>query len=92
MIESKSSAHKNNAAITYQLSQLRIAKYLVVVVDRGITSEVNYFNSLKEAKRAFGKIAHDYRYKPSEINGSDKYDVSIWKWTEERYQRIHYYD
>lgn len=45
----------------------------------GITSEVNYFKSLKEAKRAFGEIAHDYGYEPEEINGSDKYDVSIWE-------------
>lgn len=69
-----------------------LTKYLVVVVDRGMTSEVNYFDSLKEAKRAFGEIAHDYGYKPEEINRSDYYDVSIWKWTEERYQRINYYD
>lgn len=75
-----------------QLSQPAIAKYLIVVVDRGITSEINYFNSLKEAKRAFGEVASDHGYRPSEINGSDKYDVSIWKWSEERYQRIHYYD
>jgi hypothetical protein len=64
------------------------AKFLVVVVNRGMTSEVNYFNSLKEANRAFGEIAHDYDYKPSEINSSDKYDVSIWEWTEDRNKKI----
>ena len=48
-----------------------IAKYLVVLVDRGIAREVNYFDSLKEAKRAFGEIARDYGYEPEEINGSD---------------------
>ena len=74
--------------ITYQLSQPPIAKYLVVVVDRGMTSEVNYFDSLKEAKRAFEEIARDYGYEPEEINGSDKYDVSIWKWTEDRYEKV----
>lgn len=78
--------------VTYRLPQPYIAKYIVIVVNRGMASEVNYFNSLKEAKRAFGEIARDHRYKPSEINGSDKYDVSIWGWTEERYKRIHYYD
>lgn len=54
---------------TYRLSQ-PLAKYLIVAVERGITSEVNYFDSLKEAKRTFGEIAHDYGYKPSEINAS----------------------
>jgi len=56
-----------------------------------MTSEVNHFTSLKEAKRAFGEIAHDYGYRPSEITASDKYDVSIWKWTEDRYEKIYYY-
>mgnify|MGYP001559873815 CR=1 FL=1 len=82
------SAFKNTNVITYQLLQPCITKYLVVVVDRGMTSEVNYFNSLKEAKRAFEEIAHDYGYEPEEINVSDKYDVSIWKWTEERYEKV----
>ena len=85
------SAFKNTDVITYQLPQPCIAKYLVVVVDRGMASEVNYFNSRKEAKRVFEEIAHDYGYEPEEINGSDKYDVSIWKWTEERYERIDFY-
>ena len=82
---------KTTAVATYQLPQPCIAKYLVVVVDRGMANEVNYFNSLKEAKRAFDEIARDYGYEPEEINGSDKYDVSIWKWTEERYKRIDFY-
>lgn len=64
------------------------SKYLIVVVDRGMTSEVNYFHSLQEAKRAFGEIAHDYGYKPSEINASDKNDVSIWKLTEDRFEKV----
>ena len=65
-----------------------IAKYLVVVVDRGMASEVNYFDSREEAERAFGEIARDYGYEPEEINGSDYYDVSIWEWTEDRYERV----
>lgn len=44
---------KNADVTTYQLSQSCDAKYLVVVIDRGITSEVNYFISQKEAKRLF---------------------------------------
>lgn len=83
---------QNPEFITYEMPKSCIAKYLVVVVDRDMTSEVNYFTSLKEAKRAFGEIAHDYGYEPEEINGSDYYDVSIWERTEERYQKIHYYD
>jgi len=82
---------KKTSVTTYKLPQPYIAKYLVVVVDRGMASEVNYFNSRKEAKRVFEEIAHDYGYEPEEINGSDKYDVSIWKWTEERYERIDFY-
>ena len=72
----KKCADKNIETTTYQLSQLYIAKYLVVVVERGVTSEVNYFNSLKEAKQAFCEIAHDYGYKPNEINKQNHYDVS----------------
>lgn len=74
--------------MTNKLPQLAIVKYIVVVVESGMTSEVNYFNSMKEAKRAFGEIAHDYGYNPSEINSSDKYDVSIWEWTEDRYEKV----
>lgn len=63
-------------------------KYLVVVVNRGITSEVLHFISFEEAKNAFGEIANDYGYEPEEINASDYYDVSIWKWTDARYEKI----
>jgi hypothetical protein len=67
---------------------MSIAKYLVVVVERDMASEVNYFNSLKEVKQAFGEIAHDYGYEPGEINGSGYYNVSIWEWTEDRYEKV----
>lgn len=66
---------------------MSIAKYLVVVIDRGMASEINYFNSLKEAKQAFGEIAQDYGYGLGEINDSGYYDVSIWEWTEDRYEK-----
>lgn len=65
--------------------------YLVVEVNRGMTSKVDQFSSLREAKRAFREIALGYRYRPSEINGSDYYHVSIWEWTGERYEDINYY-
>lgn len=84
----KKCAGKNIETTAYQLSQLCIAKYIVVVADRGVTSEVNYFESLKEAKQAFGEIAHDYGYKPEELNTSGRYDVSVWEWTEDRYEKV----
>ncbi|MBI5328116.1 MAG: hypothetical protein HZB80_07485 [Deltaproteobacteria bacterium] len=49
----KKCADKNIETTAYQLSQLCIAKYLVVVVDKGAPSEVNYFNSLNP-KNVFG--------------------------------------
>lgn len=85
---SKTFTDKETGIIYYELPQPCDAKYLIVIVDRGISSEVNYFNTLKEAKQAFGEIAHDYGYKPNEINKSNHYDVSIWKWTEDRYQKV----
>ena len=63
---STKSVPKNTKVITYQMPQLSIAQYLVVVADRGIKSEVNCFDSLKEAKRAFGEIAHDHGFKSDE--------------------------
>ena len=86
----KKSTAKNTSTMTYKLLQPCIAKYLVVLVDRGMTSEVNYFDSLEEAKRAFGEIACDFGYEPEEINNSEYYDVSIWKWTEDRYEKVVY--
>lgn len=62
-----------------------------MVVDRGMASEVNYFDSLGEAKRTFEEMAHDYGYKPEKINGSDTYDVSMCGWTEERYEKVEFY-
>lgn len=79
---------QNPEFITYEMPKPCVAKYLVVVADRGITNEVNHFISLDEAKQAFGEIAHDYGYGHEEINGSDRYDVSIWKWTEDRYEKV----
>ena len=84
----KKCADKNIERTAYQLSQLCIAKYIVVVVERGVTIEVNYFNSLKDAKQAFGEIAHDYGYEPEEINDSARCNVSIWEWTEDRYEKV----
>ena len=75
----------------YLSPQSYMAKYLVVVVERGITSEVMHFISFDDAKTAFGEVAYDHGYEPEEINKSDYYDVSIWKWTEDRYEKIYGY-
>jgi hypothetical protein len=40
---------------------------------------------------AFGEIAHDHGYKSDETNESDYYDVLIWKWTENRFEKVHLY-
>jgi len=48
----KKSITKKNIT-TYQLPQPSTAKCLVVVSDQGMTSEVSYFNSFKEAKKVF---------------------------------------
>ncbi len=87
----KKCANRKTVATTYRLLQSPLANYLVVIVDRGMTSEVNHFNSLKEAKRAFKEIAYNHGYEPEEINGSDYYDVSIWKWNENRYEKVYLY-
>lgn len=84
----RTSEIKNPEFTTYEVPKPSIAKYLVVVVDKDIASEVNHFTSLEEARQAFGEIAHDYGYGHEEINGSDRYDVSIWKWTEDRYEKV----
>jgi ABC-type transport system involved in cytochrome bd biosynthesis fused ATPase/permease subunit len=43
--------------ITCHLPQRHDAKYLIVVVDRGKTVEINHFGTLKESKRIFEEIA-----------------------------------
>ena len=89
-------AAKSEEPTPYELSQYLspqsyMAKYLVVEVDRGITSEVMHFISFHEAKTSFEEVAHDHGYEPEEINKSDYYDVSIWEWTEDRYEKIYGY-
>ncbi len=75
----------------YLSSQSFMAKYLVVVVEGGKPGEVMHFISFDDAKTSFEEVAHDHGYEPEEINKSDYYDVSIWEWTEDRYQKIYGY-
>ena len=73
----------------YLSPQSFMAKYLVVAVEMGITSEVMHFISFDDAKTSFEEVAHDHGYEPEEINRSDYYDVSIWEWTEDKYEKIY---
>ena len=92
----KNQTGKREESAPYELCQYLspqsyMAKYLVVVVEKGVTDEVMHFISLDEAKTAFLEVAYDHGYEPEEINKSDHYDVSIWKWTEGRYEKIYGY-
>jgi hypothetical protein len=78
--------------INFQLPQNPlVARYLLVVVERGMTSVVNHFNSLEEAERAFNEIANVFGYKPGAINGSDFHEVSVWEWMEGKYEKVYLY-
>jgi hypothetical protein len=72
-------------------SQLPVASYLVVVADRGMASEVKPFRTFDEARTSFENIAREHGYEPEEINSSDYYDVSIWEWTENGYEKAYGY-
>jgi len=64
---------------------------LVVVVEGGKPSEVMHFISLHEARAAYGEVANDFGYEPEEINGSGLCNLSVWQWTEDRYEKIYGY-
>lgn len=78
--------------ITYQLSHNPlVAKYLLVMVNLGMTSLVNHFSSLEEAEKAFNEITNDLRCKPGSLSGSDCSEVSLWEWTEGKYEKVYLY-
>jgi hypothetical protein len=72
--------------------EIFLSKFLIVAAEGVKVVEINHFGTLKESKRIFEEIASDYRYRPSKINSSGRLDVSIWKWTENRYVRLRYTD
>jgi len=77
---------------SYQLSNNPlVAKYLLVMVDQGMTSMVNHFNSLEEAEKALNKITNDLSRKPGSSSGSDYKEVSLWEWTEGKYEKVYLY-
>jgi hypothetical protein len=77
---------------TYQLSQNPlVAKYLLVMVNQGMTSLVNHFNSLEEAEKAFNEITNYLSSKPGLSSDSDYHEVSLWEWTDNKYEKVFLY-
>ncbi len=68
------------------------AKFLIVASEGGKVVEINHFSSFKDAKQVFDEIASDHGCDPKTVNRSSYYDVSIWRWTENRYVRLKYTD
>ncbi len=68
------------------------AKFLIVAAEGGKVVEINHFGSFKDAKQVSDEIASDHGFEPEEINKTGYYDVSIWRWTENRYVRLKYTD
>ncbi|MDI6728657.1 MAG: hypothetical protein QMD44_07010 [Thermodesulfovibrionales bacterium] len=83
---------EHNNVITYQLPQPCDAKFLIVAAEDGKVVEINHFGSFKDAKQVFDEIASDHVCEPETVNKSGYYDVSIWRWTENRYVRLSYTD
>ena len=83
---------KETNLITYQLTQSCDAKFLIVAAEGGKVVEINHFGSFKDAKQVFDEIASDHGCEPQTVNKSGYYDVSIWRWTENRYVRLCYTD
>lgn len=83
---------ERNNVITYQLPQSCDAKFLIVAAEGGKVVEINHFGSFKDVTQVFDEIASDHGLEPETVNKSGFYDVSIWRWTENRYVRLSYTD
>ncbi len=68
------------------------AKFLIVTAEGGKVVEINHFGSFKDARQVFDEIASDHRLEPETLNRSGYCDVSVWRWTENRYVRLKYTD
>lgn len=68
------------------------AKFIIVAAEGGKIVEIKHFNSFKDAKQVFDEVASDHGLEPETVNKSGYYDVSIWRWTENRYTRLKYTD
>jgi len=40
-------------------------------------------------KLRMDRETNDFGYEPKEINGSDYYELSIWEWMGDRYEKIY---
>ncbi len=91
---SKTYIDKKTGIFTYEFELPRLfdAKFLIVAAEGGKVVEINHFGSFKDAKQVFDEIASDHGFEPEEINKYGYYDVSIWRWTENRYLRLKYTD
>lgn len=68
------------------------AKFLIVAAEDGKVVEINHFGNFKDAKQVFDEIASDHSCEPETLNKSGYFDISIWRWTENRYVRLKYTD
>jgi len=78
--------------INYRMPNTYDAKFLIVAAEGGKVIEINHFGSFKDAKQVFDEISSDHGCEPETVNKSGYYDVSIWRWTENRYLRLSYTD
>lgn len=67
-------------------------KFLIVAAEGGKVVEINHFGSFKDAKQVFDEIASDHGLEPATLNNTSYFDVSIWRWTENRYVRLKHTD
>ena len=79
---------KKSGWIMYEMPEPCGAKFLIVAAEGGKVVEINHFGSFKDAKQVFDEIASDHGCEPETVNKSGYYDVSIWRWTENRYVRL----
>ncbi|KAF0145420.1 MAG: hypothetical protein FD156_990 [Nitrospirae bacterium] len=89
---SKTFIDKETGWAGYKLPNSCDAKFLIVAAEGGNVVEINHFGSFKEAKQVFDEIASDHGLEPETVNKSIYYDVSIWRWTENRYVRLKHTD
>lgn len=85
---SKIFTDKETGIIYYELPQHCDAKFLIVAAEGGKVVEINHFAFFKDAKQVFDEIASDHGLEPETVNKSAYYDVSIWRWAEDRYKKV----
>lgn len=84
----KTFSDKKSGRFFYGIPQIYDAKFLIVAAEGGRVVEINHFGSFKDAKQVFDEIASDHDCEPETVNKSGYYDVSIWEWTEDRYEKV----